>query len=389
MTASPGGGLSVPALLDEAARRAGRADWGQPSFIETLDLLVDSAERTGALNHAGREVLAKVALRHLRNRLHVQAYLDEHPEVAHIDLGAPIVITGLPRTGTTLLHNLLALDPAHRVLRFWEAIRPVPPGALGGPSQAELVRQAESWLERFYQLVPSFQAIHPASAQGPEECDALLQNAFASQHFDDMFDARAYSAWLNHASLVPEYSYYRLQLQVLSGSQTGSTWVLKSPSHLGHLDALLRTCPDAVVVHCHRHPLEAVPSYASLILALRSHYSDAVSATVVGEQALGRGALAMDRALQVRDRGGAGGFVDVGYARLAREPVRVVRELYERMGRTLEAGLEARMARWVDDNRPGRRGVHRYDLAQFGLSAQQVEAAFATYLDRFGPAISA
>lgn len=246
---------SVADLIDEAAARAGPWD-GDVPFAGTLALLVDSCRRTGALNPTGRDVLHKAAVRHLRNLRYVQAYVDAHPEVVTRQLHAPLVVTGLPRTGTTLLHNLLACDPAHRVLRFWEALHPVPPAA-GGPSAEALQAQAGRWLEGFYRLVPEFRAIHGATPTGPEECDALLQNTFASQHFDDMFDAGAYSAWLARAPLVDEYAHYALQLRVLTGPAP-VTWALKSPSHMGHLDALIGALPGATVVLCHRDPHQVV-----------------------------------------------------------------------------------------------------------------------------------
>jgi len=259
MGAAPGPDLALPALLEEAVARAGPCS-GEVPFTDTLELLVSSSLRTGRLNGTGHEVLRKAALRHLRNLLYVQAHLDAHPSSARTPLDEPVVVTGLPRTGTTLLHNLLALDPSNRVLALWEALHPVPPSA-GGPSVERRRAQAEAWLAAFYAMVPEFRAIHPATATGPEECDALLQNTFASQHFDDMFDAVEYSAWLAEAPLTDEYRHYALQLRVLAaGSGPGTRWALKSPSHLGHLDALLEALPGARVVICHRHPREAVPS---------------------------------------------------------------------------------------------------------------------------------
>ena len=373
--------LSVPELIGEAAERAG--PWvGDVPFVENLTLLVRSCLETGGLNDTGRQVLRKAAVRHLRNLHYLQTYLRAHPEVAGRRFDAPLVVTGLPRTGTTLLHNLLACDPDHRVLRFWEALHPVPPGA-GGPSAESLQAQAERWLESFYRLVPEFRAIHGATPTGPEECDALLQNTFASQHFDDMFDARGYSRWLASAPLTEEYEHYAVQLRVLS-TQTATTWALKSPSHLGHLDALLAALPGVTVVVCHRHPHQAVPSYASLIAALRRAYSDDVAPEVVGRQALERGAVAMARAMEVRASAGEASFVDVSYRELVRDPIAVVREVYHRRGRPLLPAAEERMRQWVLANPQHKHGAHRYGLDQFGLTASEVDAAFAGYTERYG-----
>lgn len=383
-----GDDLSAAALVKEAeARTGGRG--GEALFTDTLDLLISSCRRTGGLNPMGWQVLRKAALRHLRNLLYVQAYVDATSDVAGRPLDSAIVVTGLARTGTTLLHNLLALDPGHRVLRFWEALHPVPPRA-GGPSKEALVAQAEAWLASFYRMAPEFRSIHAATASGPEECDALLQNTFASQHFDDMFDAVAYSAWLATAPLADEYRHYALQLRVLSSpSPAGTTWALKSPSHLGHLDALLAAVPGCTVVVCHRHPREAVASYASLMLAVRRPYSDTVTPAAVGRQALARAATAMGRALEVRDVAPASTFVDVSYRGLADDPLGAARALYERLGRPLTAEAGEAMRDWVAGNPRHRHGAHRYGLGQFGLTGGEVDAAFGPYLERFGPLVGA
>ena len=341
-------------------------------FQDNLRLLVGSCRD---LNATGQLVLEKAAARHQRNLRDLQAYVGEHPEVSSRTLDGAVVVTGLPRTGTTLLHNLLAVDPAHRVLRFWEALHPTP----GGPSPEELQTQAQRWLEAFYRLVPGFRAIHGATPTGPEECDALLQNTFASQHFDDMFDAPEYSAWLAEAPLTEEYAHYALQLRVLSGPDT--RWALKSPSHLGHLDALAGALPGVTVVLCHRHPREAVASYASLIYTLRRAYSDRVSPAVVGQQALTRTVTAMRRASAVRDRLHV---VDVDYRQLVRDPVATVAGIYRGLSRVLEPAMEAEVAAWAAEHPQHQQGPHRYDLTGFGLRGEEVDAAFGAYMDRFG-----
>jgi hypothetical protein len=387
-----GAPLSAASLLEEATRRSGLDDWGDRGFTATLELLVGSCRETAELSALGWDVLHKVLLRHLRNRLYLQAHVTSRPDAVR-EVGAPVFVTGLPRTGTTLLHNLLALDPANRVLRFWEALHPLPPDPERGTSEASLVARAEQWLERLYVLAPGFRAIHGASARGPEECDALLQNSFASQHFDDMFRAVAYSAWLNAAPLTDEYGYYARQLGVLTGEEdAGRRWVLKSPSHLGYLDTLLGTFPGAVVVHCHRRPSEAVASYASLVQAVRAPYTEALSLPEVGAHALRRCAIATERALAARDGQGsdlasrAGGpdpFVDVGYRDLVAAPLAVVRRLYARLDRELESPAEAAMTAWLADNPQHKHGRHRYSLEQFGLTPDAVTERLGDYAARF------
>ena len=372
--------LSVAALVDAA----GVAEDDDLPFSGNLARLVDSCLATAALNPPGTLVLAKTVVRRLRNLAAIRAYVAAQPEAAVRPLGAPLVVTGLPRTGTTLLHNLLALDPAHRVVRFWEALRPVPAGD-GSPSVEERRGRAERWLDGFYRLVPEFRAIHGTTPDGPEECDALLQNTFASQHFDDMFDARDYAAWLAAAPLAEEYDHYALQLRVLSAaSPVRTAWALKSPSHLGHLDSLRRALPGCTILVCHRDPREAVASYASLIHTLRRAYSDGAPAAVAGRQALGRSATAMGRAMAARATIGEEAFVDVSYPQLVGDPVATLAAVYRRLGRRFDAGLAEAIGQRLAAHPQHEHGAHRYDLARFGLTAAAVDDAFAGYLDRFG-----
>jgi hypothetical protein len=367
-----------------AAERAGHDNWGDEGFTEPLALLVESCLATGNLSARGRRVLRSVLLRHLGNRLYVQAYIEHRPDAAGTPVERPLVVTGLPRTGTSLLHNLLALDRRHRFLPLWQALHPVPPGTGGGPDEAKLVRQADTWLERFYAIAPGFRTVHPLSVRGPEECDALLQNAFASQHFDDMFDAEAYSRWFYGTELNREYVYYALQLRVLStGAEAGKRWVLKSPGHLGHLDELLRALPGACVLHCHRDPAQSVPSYASLIFTVRRPNGELTDPRRVGEQALRRCAVTMTRALTARarieDR-----VLDVSFRELIAEPLRVVTRIYQWLGTPLDATAVSAMRRWLAENPRERHGAHMYDPGNFGLPADRTRAAFGGYLDRFG-----
>ena len=374
--------------MEEATARTGLDDWGALGFAERLQLLLDSCADTGRLSAVGWRALHKNALRCLENRLRLQAYVTAHTEVADEPLPTPVVITGLPRTGTTLLHSLVALDPANRFLPFWQALRPVPPDPSNGLSEDSLVEEAETWLRRLYERAPEFRAVHASTAHTPEECDVLFQNAFASWHFEIAFRADAYSDWLGGATLFDEYAYYGLQLKALTHSQPGRRWVLKSPSHLGHLDALVRTLPDATVVHCHRTPLASIPSFVSLVVAVRTPYSAEVSPEEIGRQWLQRFSTAWERELAARDRHGDDRFVDISYRKLVADPIGSVGALYDRLGRRVSGDFHGRMQRWLADNPRHKHGVHHYALDQFGLTAQDVMAAFASYGERFAPALA-
>lgn len=373
-------------LLERAQEQAGLPGAGEPAGTENLRLLMESCRRTAALNPLGAKVLDKVVVRHLINGLRLADHRQRHPALGATTPTVALVITGLPRTGTTLLHKLVALDPGYRVVRLWEAINPVPPEPAGAGWQVERLAAAEAWLERYLELVPEMRTIHSLAADGPEECDALLQNVFASQHLDDMFDARDYSQWLYGADLGAEYASHAIQLRVLegpAGDHAGRPWMLKSPSHLAHLGALMATYPGALVVQCHRDPTQAVPSWASLVRAVRRPYTDELVPEVVGDQCLQRSARASERALAVRDQVDEERFFDVAYRSLVEDPVAVVAAIHERMGSRLEAEVEVRMRAWVTDNPQHKHGRHRYDPGRFGLDDTRVQQALAPYVDRF------
>ena len=375
--------VDAETLMSEAVRQTGFDDFGDRSGIDALHLLVRSCAERNALDDLGWRVLRSAALRHLRNRLTLRAYVRAHPDVAGASLGRPIVVTGMPRTGTTVLLELLALDDSSRPLRLWEALTPLP--VASASERDERIQQARRWLDRFHEAVPGFVKIHAIRADGPEECDTLLQSAFASQHFADMFDAPAYSEWLATAPLDDAYAFYATQLRILTAAATApTTWVLKSPIHLGHLDALLGVVPDARVVHCHRNPLQAVSSYASLITTLRRAYSNRVDTREVGRQALSRCARAVERAVRTRATVTSGQFIDVAYDDIVRDPVAVVRSVYLAAGRTMGAELEGRMYEWVRRNPRGAQGRHEYDADTFGIEASMARRAFEPYLARFG-----
>lgn len=371
----------VGELLASAGSRPGNGEWGDLGFVPALELLLQSCAETAELTPDGWQVLNRIVHRHLRNRLAMREHLRQVPGTPP---RKPIVVTGMPRTGTTLLHNLLAQDGEHRTLRLWEALRPAAASSTQ-PDRGTLVGQARSWLRHSYQVAPDLPTVHPLTAEGPEECDTLLQNSFASQHFDDMFNAERYSHWYATAHLGDAYRYYARQLAQLSAPDPGTEqWVLKSPAHLGHLDALLEALPDAVIVLCHRHPRHAVASYASLIRTVRTPHTSRFDPLLAGTQALQRCSLAMQRALATRQADARARFIDVSYDRLVRDPVRAVSAIYAELGATMRPTVQARMQAWLADNPQHRYGEHRYGPVEFGLDDEQLTEQFGSYLERFG-----
>src|SRR5215510_2269741 len=320
--------LSDAALMAAAQRRTGLSDWGDEGFREALRRLLDAYERTAKVHLLGRLAIRRECLRLLSNRLRIQDELKRCPRIEQTPVRKPLVIVGLPRTGTTVLHHLLAQDPSARVPRLWELLQPSPPPCPGTVATEPRRKQAEQMIRRALALAPHFQALHPLSATGPEECVFLFQHTFMSVVFEAYGEVPDYITWLLQQDLTPAYRYYQQQLQVLQWRWPGDHWVLKSPHHLFFLDVLLTVFPDACVVQTHRAPATALASLCSLMATTRSLYSQCVAAQRLGAQCLATWGTALDRMLSVRAAADPARFYDLQYEDLLADPMEAVPRIY-------------------------------------------------------------
>ncbi|MCC6850609.1 MAG: sulfotransferase [Deltaproteobacteria bacterium] len=341
-----------------------------------LRALADEAE----LHPFGRLHARRLVLRCLVNRLRLAADWQRRPEVLREEIRAPLFVLGLPRSGTTLMLNLLASDPAHRWLGFWEAHDPSPPPAsgLGDPRR----RRARAELRVLDYLAPDLLALHEMSADGPEECFPLLANAFAGVAFSWMFDVPTFDDWLSRNDAAPAYAYYRRQLQLLQWYRPANRWVLKSPTHLWTVDALLASFPDARIVQLHRDPLQVVPSACSLGATMRGLATAHVDLRRLGRRTTEALADGVERCMNARRGRGAERWIDLHYLDLVRDPLATVRAIYERFALALTPAAEARMTACLARSPQHKRGVHHYTLAQFGLSHDEERRRYAGYCDR-------
>ncbi|UCF67366.1 MAG: sulfotransferase, partial [Acidobacteriota bacterium] len=277
--------LSETGLFATARARAELEDFDEDGFREPLRVLLHSLAGEANLHPFGLLYARQLILRCLVNRLRLTEHWKRAPEILHEEVRAPLFVLGLPRTGTTLLLNLLASDPANRWLAFWEAHEPSPPPERASYQTDPRRRRARREVRTLDYLVPGLIAMHEISAEGPEECFALLANSFAGIQFSWMFDVPAFNEWLSAHDARSAYAYHRKQLQLLQWHCPGERWVLKSPGHLWTIDALVATFPDARIVQLHRDPLKVVPSACSLGATMR-----ALTAAKVDVYALGKSA---------------------------------------------------------------------------------------------------
>jgi len=376
--------LSERALLGAACLDTGLRDFGGDGFREGLRELLVALEQDAHLSPLGRVRARNECVRLLRNRLLVQADLDACPDIAAQRIETPLFIVGFPRTGTTLLHNLLAQDAGHRTLLIWETTHPSPPPRADERQSDPRRIAVERSLRRFYAQAPEFAAIHPMHADGPEECAVLLQHTFASMQFETAFRVPGYSDWLAQQDASSAYAYFATLLRLLQLHCRAERWVLKSPVHLFTLGALFERFPDASVVHTHRDPLDVLPSQCSLVATLRALSSDHVDAHEIGREVPLLWSRGVERAMAFRTSVGDAGFVDLHYADLVEDPIGAVRGLYQGLGRTLTPESESRMCAWLDAHPQGRDGSHHYSLDQFGIDPARERERFAAYCARFG-----
>ena len=380
--------LDEDSLVAAARRSSGLREFGDEAFREPLRTLLDSLEGEGRLHPFGRFMMRQTLVRALVTRLRLAAAEARHPEVARQPVEAPIFITGLQRTGTTLLHRLLACDPALRSLPSWEALDPVPEperllSARGPVERDPRMRPAETAERALRYLAPTFFAIHPVEAHEPEEDVLLLDVSFVSPTADATVGLPGYSRWFAEVDQRPAYADLRRLVRFLLWQRPGR-WLGKTPHHLEQLDALLHVFPDARVIQTHRDPLRVVASFSSMMLHARGVFSDAVEPREVGADIVRKTLRAVERGMASRDRLPKSSFLDVDYRRLVADPLKEVRRVYDFLELALPAQTEQRMRAWLAGNPQHKHGVHRYSLEDFGIERESLVRGLAPYCERHG-----
>jgi hypothetical protein len=378
---------TVADLHASAVRMTGLEDFGTDDYTDGLAVLLESYARDENLTPLGSK-MSRVFLRAaLAARLISEAGWRQHPGYAEVAIDRPIFVTGLPRTGTTALHRLLTADPAHQGLELWltHAPQPRPPRETweSNPVYAQLqAAYAQHHIEH-----PEFMGVHFIAADQVEECWQLLRQSMRSISFECLAHLPTYSSWLSNQDWTGAYRRHRRNLQLIGLPDTGRRWVLKNPSHLFALDELLAAYPQALVIQTHRSPVEAIASACSLAAHATEGWSGTFTGHVVGRDQLQLWARGLEHFMAVRSRHDQARFCDVRYAEFIADPIRTVEAIYGRFGIPLTGqaadAMRAMQAGSSVASRPG--PAHRYALAEFGLTAAQVDERFAGYLAAADP----
>jgi hypothetical protein len=370
------------ALLVEARAASGLEDFGPDDFREPLRVLCETYHRA-PFDARGRKRNRRRVLQLLAARLRVEDALRRHPEIRQRAIRRPMVLTGLPRSGTSALFNLLAADPAARPLLLWETQFPDPLEGLapGAPDPRYLAVKA--YYEESHRKNPEFTKIHFASADTPEECVLLHALTLNGVHYGVEPLLEPYASWYREQDLRPMYRSYRTLLQMLDWQRPGERWLLKAPAHMWAIDALIETFPDVGVVWSHRDPLLCIASVCSMTWAITNGTLD-VSKAQLGPLVFDFYATSLERGLAVRERCDPARFIDVGHDELVDDPLGVASRIYAHFGLPLTPQVQSALKAHVDANPRGKHGSHAYALEEWGLSADAVRRRFAGYIERFG-----
>ena len=393
--------LTVDALLGEAVAKQGHplpapsdleARFGHDGYpagpaIERLEHFLRALKEEAELNIMGRWMTRRFLLRLLEVRLQIMAYLRADPKLQEEQIEAPLFVAGAPRTGTTILHNLLASDPRNRVPEGWELLRPVPPPS---PDPALFaadprIALADRELIRPQTVVQGLLSIHEYGGRRPKECLSAQSFAFQSEEFTARFAVPSFNARLAESDMQDAYRMHRLVLQILQRHHGATSWVLKSPVHLHHLPMLFETYPDAQIAITHRDPITLLASLTSLIANLRWSHSDNVDPKAIAREHLERYARSFDRLVDWDAAGTLpGGQIHHShFADFRSAPIETTSSLYEFIGRALPPDVLHQMRSALEASPADQHGTHRYSREALGEDEGSLRRRFERYQTRF------
>ncbi|HEY6312613.1 MAG TPA: sulfotransferase [Streptosporangiaceae bacterium] len=370
---------TVSDLHASASRITGLSDFGPDDYTDGLGVLLESYARDAELTPLGEKVARSMLRGALVARLLSEAGWQSHPSCAAVRVERPVFVTGLPRTGTTALHRLLAADPAHQGLELWLAEAPQPRPPRSSWADDPVFQHIQAAYTRHHVEHPEFMGVHYIAADQVEECWQLVRQSMRSVSFECLAHLPAYSAWLRDQDWTAAYLRHRRNLQLIGLNDGDRRWVLKNPSHLFALDALLAVYPDALVIQTHRAPRVAIASVCSLAAHATDGWSTTFRGPVIGTDQLSLWASGLERFTAERARHDPARFYDVSYDDFVADPVGTAEAVYGYFGLPLSgAAADAmRSLAGADPVGTGARPAHRYTLAHFGLTGEEVDERFA------------
>lgn len=380
--------FDADALMALARARAGLSDFGPEHFAEPLNVLLHAMREEAGLSVSGAALQEERLVNALANRLRKQALLARHPEILDERVDVAVVIIGLPRTGSTMLHRLLAASPKATATRWWETIYPLPHSNEVGPDTAGRIADAETLAARIIASSKGFDAIHPLDALAHDEELPLIEQSFVSNLPESMLYVPSYGAWLLAADQRLAYGELIDWLRILQWqdpTRRGQRWILKAPHHLTAVQTVLDMFPNAVIAMTHRRVDHVMGSWYSMVASLTGGNSDADFTREQASHWTRRLLRNLKDMMEVRAKA-PDRFIDIHYRSLLDDPLGCARRSFAAAGLAVTAADEAAWAEWLAANKRDNRPSHKYDVADFGISADALQADFAFYSDVFDPA---
>lgn len=380
-------GKLTPKLMrpnaDKWIEQATKIDGGEVdhSLREALEVLVQSLNDECDLNLMGRLSAQDDTVRMIRTHLRIKQRLQSTPEILTTTLPSPVFIIGLPRTGSTFLHQLMAQDVNNRTIPYWESFDPVKPLV----SEDRRAAKVDKMLTQMEGVAPGYHAIHPMTAKAPEECVALFMNNLRTLQFDIQYRASGYVNWLFEQEASIAYGDYLKQLKMIQYyRRSGERFLLKDPTHACHLDTVLNCFPNAKIIFIHRDPVYSLSSICSLYAYTRAIFSDTVNATEIGKEVLGGyWPKTIDKIMSARASLPDSQFIDLRQRDLARDPIATVASAYEKWGYELNDDAKRNMQLFLDNRAVNFPGVHEHSLQNMGVEEGDVNHRFARYIETF------
>ncbi len=377
--------LDFDKLLNKARDNTGLNDFGEDDFRDPLKLLLNGLETEARLSTLGRIVARSDLLRTLENRLGLVDLLRKHPEIEEQTVERPLFVVGPPRSGTTIFHDLLAMDADNRVPLSWETAYPLPPPETSTYNSDSRISRVQADLDNVDRLLPDFKKMHPMGAQRAQECVAITSHDFASMIYYVQFDVPTYDRWIMDHDMRSALKWHRRFLQVLQWKCPGKRWALKSPQHMWHLAHIHREYPDALFVQTHRDPVNTVISMSNLAAELQgmnSDHADQQRIAIHYAEGLAKG---YNATVDYRTSGALpdSQVVDLYFRDFIKDQVGTVRRAYEHFGLTLTPVAAASMQSFLDDNPADKYGKHLYTFQDTGLDEEALRAMFSKYESYF------
>ena len=381
--------ISEEKLLQAAKRATGLEDFGSDEFRQPMAVLLQSLEQEAGLTTMGRLVARGDLQRLLENRLGMVELLKQHPEIEEQPIERPLFVVGPPRTGTTIFHDLLALDPANRVPLSWETAYPLPPPETATYETDPRIARVQADLDRVDQLLPEFKTMHPMGAQRAQECVSITSHDFMSMVFDTQYSVPAYQELVLESDMSSALKWHRRFLQILQwkapGGSSPTRWALKSPQHIWHIEHILREYPDALIVQTHRDPVRILVSISSLVATLRTLTTADVSLAAVARDYAGWLARGYSKTIEFRRSGRlpSSQVIDIYFQDFIADQVGTMRRAYEHFGRELPAGTASGIQAFLEENPADKHGRHLYRFDDIGMTEREVRELFSEYSEYF------